>query len=53
MMPSIALGTFKSDEGDVGKAVATAISEVGYRHIDGAAAYLNEHSIGDTLKQVR
>jgi alcohol dehydrogenase (NADP+) len=53
-IPAIGLGTFGSDRfsgEDIAKAVKGAIS-VGYRHIDCASVYLNEHLIGESLKDV-
>ncbi len=50
-IPAIGLGTFASDRFPleaVGEAVKGAI-EVGYRHIDCAAVYLNEAIIGEAL----
>ena len=51
-MPAIGLGTFGSDRftgEEVAEAVLGAIS-VGYRHIDCASIYGNEHLIGTALK---
>lgn len=53
-IPAIGLGTFGSDRfsaEDIAKAVRGAIS-VGYRHIDCAAVYGNEHLIGEVLREV-
>jgi diketogulonate reductase-like aldo/keto reductase len=53
-MPAIGLGTFGSDRfsgEDIAAAVVGAV-EVGYRHIDCAAVYGNEHLIGASLEQV-
>ncbi len=52
-MPAIGIGTFGSDRfssQDVANAVKGAVS-VGYRHIDCASVYGNEHLIGPALNE--
>jgi alcohol dehydrogenase (NADP+) len=52
-MPAIGIGTFGSDRfsgEDIAEAVKGAIS-VGYRHIDCAAVYCNEHLIGKSIQE--
>jgi diketogulonate reductase-like aldo/keto reductase len=52
-MPAIGLGTFGSDRisaDEVAQAVKGAI-EVGYRHLDCASVYGNEHRIGPAIQE--
>ena len=53
-IPAVGLGTFGSDRFS-GQEIAQAVKEaiaVGYRHIDCAAVYGNEHLIGHSLRDV-
>lgn len=50
-IPSVGLGTWRTEPGVVAHALATAIN-VGYRHIDCAQMYGNEKEIGDALKKL-
>jgi alcohol dehydrogenase (NADP+) len=53
-IPAVGLGTFGSDRfsaDDIAQAVKGALA-VGYRHIDCAAVYGNEHLIGQTFREV-
>ncbi|XP_023310699.1 alcohol dehydrogenase [NADP(+)] isoform X1 [Anoplophora glabripennis] len=50
-MPAIEIGTWQiTDEADIETALNTAL-ELGYRHIDTAFAYENEHFIGRVLQE--
>ncbi|MEJ7876839.1 MAG: aldo/keto reductase, partial [Solirubrobacterales bacterium] len=47
-IPQLGFGTFQIDPSDAGEAVARAL-DVGYRAIDTAAAYGNEHEVGGAI----
>ncbi|MFL1906008.1 aldo/keto reductase [Streptomyces tauricus] len=44
------LGVYQSSPEETAEAVATAL-ELGYRHVDTAAAYFNEKEVGDGLRR--
>ncbi len=48
-IPKIGVGTWRIADTDVGLVVRDAI-EVGYRHVDTAQAYGNEHGVGEGLR---
>ena len=49
-LPAIGLGVFQSPPEETAAAVAAAL-ETGYRHIDTAAAYLNERQVGEGIRR--
>ncbi|KAK5174941.1 uncharacterized protein LTR77_000077 [Saxophila tyrrhenica] len=49
-IPSVGLGTWQSEPGQVKDAVAHALKS-GYKHIDAAFAYGNEAEVGEALKE--
>ncbi|XP_075867773.1 aldo-keto reductase family 1 member D1-like isoform X2 [Nelusetta ayraudi] len=53
-MPLIGLGTYgdprKTSKGTAYESVKLAI-EAGYRHIDGALVYFNEHEVGEAIRE--
>jgi diketogulonate reductase-like aldo/keto reductase len=50
IMPAVGLGVFQSPPADTVRAVDAAIAS-GYRIIDTAAAYFNEHQVGEGIRQ--
>jgi len=49
-MPVLGFGVFQTPPAETAEAVATAL-DVGYRHIDTAAAYQNERGVGEAIKR--
>jgi len=49
-MPTLGLGVFQSPQEETAAAVETALN-VGYRHIDTAAAYRNERQVGEGIRR--
>ncbi len=50
-MPMLGLGTWRSKPGNVTKQAVLWALDAGYRHIDTAAIYGNEESIGDAVRK--
>ena len=48
-VPVLALGTWLIDDGKVVDAVREAV-KLGYRHVDTAQAYMNEHGVGEGIR---
>lgn len=49
-IPCIGFGTFLSPDGEITIKSVKAAIDIGYRHIDTAAIYGNEKSVGDAIK---
>lgn len=50
-IPCVGFGTWQIPQGDAAKHAVEAALDVGYRHIDTAAAYGNEESVGRAVKE--
>lgn len=50
VMPALGFGVFQTPPDETVSAVASAL-DVGYRHIDTAAAYLNERQVGEAIRR--
>lgn len=50
MMPSVGFGVYQIDKNETKAAVFEAL-EVGYRMIDTAASYFNEHEVGEAIRE--
>ena len=50
-IPVIGFGTWQTPSGEVAKESVLAALNAGYRHIDTAAAYGNEESVGEAIKK--
>lgn len=48
-IPCVGFGTWKAENGEVARKSVLAALEAGYRHVDTAAAYHNEESVGTAL----
>ena len=49
-IPVLGFGTWKAKDGEEAYQAVKAALEVGYRHIDTAAIYQNEESVGKAIK---
>ena len=50
-IPCIGFGTWQTPDGETAVTAVKAAIEVGYRHIDTAAAYGNEESVGKAIRE--
>ena len=50
-IPCVGFGTWQAEEGDIAKASVKTALAAGYRHIDTAAAYGNEESVGLGIRE--
>lgn len=50
-MPTIGYGTWQVENSSVGAEAVVEAIKAGYRHIDGAARYENEESVGEGIKK--
>ncbi len=50
-LPCVGFGTWQTPDGETAVASVKCALEAGYRHIDTAAIYRNEESVGEAIKQ--
>ena len=50
-IPCIGFGTWQTPDGEIAEKSVIAALDAGYRHIDTAAAYGNEASVGEGIKK--
>lgn len=50
-IPVVGFGTWQSPSGDIAKNAVLDALKAGYRHIDTAAVYKNEESVGEAIKE--
>ncbi len=50
-IPQVGLGVFRTAAGEEAKRAVRTALEVGYRHIDTAAIYENERSVGEAIRE--
>ena len=50
-IPCIGYGTWKTPDGETASVSVKTAIELGYRHIDTAAAYGNETSVGEGIRE--
>ena len=50
-IPVVGFGTWQTPDGEVARESVKTALEVGYRHIDTAAAYMNEEAVGKAIKE--
>ena len=49
-LPHLGLGVFRAQAGESARRAVLDALEVGYRHVDTAAAYRNEQDIGEAIR---
>src|SRR5258706_16163294 len=52
-IPQIGLGVWKAARGSTSQGAVAAALRLGYRHVDTAQAYGNEHDVGEAIRSSR